>query len=424
MNRTLNFSVGALCGALNSSLALMLGSGLLLGACSTQDTMKSTAPLATTTVAAATSTAIAAPVASPVALPHDEAVTSAAQKIFTNAKLPPDQRVTVVIDPLLDGVTGAQTVATAAIEKRLVALIKAEFPQVEVKPFNAANVATLPLILVGTFTPINLQGKAELERNSYRICFSLADLKTGKIISKGLAFSKLDGVDSQPLPFFSDSPVWVSDKVIEGYIKTCQGTKAGDPINPAYVDTIVAATAIDEAQQAYNEKKYKEALALYTAALKIPAGDQPRVQMGIYLSNLKLNRRDSAMQAFAKLVRSGFSSQRLAVKFNFKPGSASFAADAAIHERWLKEIAKQSAQSTGCVEVAGHSSRGGSETLNEQVSMLRAEYIKQKMEGEVKALKQRLTAQGFGSKKIMVGTGKGDQSDALDRRIEFKPTTC
>jgi outer membrane protein OmpA-like peptidoglycan-associated protein len=56
--------------------------------------------------------------------------------------------------------------------------------------------------------------------------------------------------------------------------------------------------------------------------------------------------------------------------------------------------------------------------------MLRAEYIKQRMESEVKALKQRLTAQGFGSKKAMIGTGKGDLSDALDRRIEFKPTTC
>lgn len=420
MNRTLNFSGGALF----SHFARMLVIGLMLGACSTQDTVNKMAPPATTTVAAPTSTAIAAAPKPPVALPHDEAVALAARQIIAGAKLPPGEKLTVVIDPLLDGVTGAQSVATAAIEKRLVALLKAEFPQVEVKPFNAANVATLPLILVGTFTPINLQGKAELERDSYRICFSLADLKTGKIISKGLAFSKLDGVDSQPLPFFGDSPVWVSDKVIEGYIKTCQGTKAGDPIHAAYIDTIVAATAIDEAQQAYHAKKYKEALALYTAALKIPAGDQPRVQMGIYLSNLKLNRRDNAMQAFAKLVRTGFSSQRLAVKFNFKPGSASYAADAAIHDRWVREIAKQSGQSTGCVEVAGHSSRGGSETLNEQVSMLRAEYIKQKMEGEVKALKQRLTAQGFGSKKAMIGTGKGDQSDALDRRIEFKPTTC
>ena len=393
-----------------------------LVACSTQDTVnQNTAPAAPV----ATATVAAPPVPAPnVALPYDEAVALAANKIIGNAKLPADQKYSLVIDPLLDGVTGAQSVTTAAMEKRLVALLKSGMPQVEVKPFSAASVATLPLILVGTFTPVNLQGKPEEARNAYRICFSLADLKTGKIISKGLAFATNDGIDASPLPFFSDSPVWLNDKVIEGYIKTCQGSKAGDPIQPAYVNTIVAATAIDEAQRAYHAKKYKEALALYSAALKISAGDQVRVHLGIYLSNLKLNRRENAMQEFAKLVQLGLDSKRLAVKFNFKPGSASFAADAAINERWVKEIAKQSAQQSSCVEVAGHSSRGGSETMNEQVSLLRAEFVKQRMETEVKALKQRLTTVGVGSKKPMIGTGKDDQSDALDRRVEFKPTAC
>jgi outer membrane protein OmpA-like peptidoglycan-associated protein len=401
---------------------LLTSFALALAACTTQDTVSQNTlpvtPVATVTVATP-------PVPAPnIALPYDEAVVFAANKIISNAKLPADQKYSLVIDPLLDGVTGAQSVATAAMEKRLVGIINSDMPQVEVKPFSAANVATLPLILVGTFTPVNLQGKPEEERNAYRICFSLADLKTGKIISKGLAFARTEGIDSSPLPFFNDSPVWINDKVIEGYIKTCQGSKAGDPIQPAYVNTIVAATAIDEAQHAYHAKKYKEALALYSAALKIPAGDQARVHMGIYLSNLKLNRRESAMQEFAKLVQLGLDSKRLVVKFNFKPGSASFAVDAPINERWVKEIAKLSAQQSSCIEVAGHSSRGGSEIMNEQVSLLRAEFVKQRMETEVKTLKQRLTTLGVGSKKPMIGTGKDDQSDALDRRVEFKPTAC
>lgn len=405
-----------------SRFSLLISFAVTLTACTTQEAVNQNAapaqPVATVTVAAP-------PVPAPnIALPYDEAVVFAANKVMSNAKLSADQKYTLVIDPLLDGVTGAQTTATAAMEKRLVELIKSTMPQIEIKAFSAANVATLPLILVGTFTPVNLQGKPEEERNAYRICFSLADLKTGKIISKGLAFAKPDGIDASPLAFFNDSPVWVNDKVIDGYIKTCQGSKAGDPIQPTYVNTIVAATAIDEAQRAYHAKKYKEALALYSATLKIPAGDQARVHMGIYLSSLKLNRRESAMQAFAKLVHLGLDNKRLAVKFNFKPGSASFAADAPIHARWLKEIAKQSAQQTSCIQVTGHSSRGGSETMNEQVSLLRAEFVRQKMESEVKTLKQKLTSLGVGSKKPMVGTGKDDQSDALDRRIEFNPTAC
>jgi outer membrane protein OmpA-like peptidoglycan-associated protein len=418
MNLTLNFFQKLKL----KRFSILAACALAMVACSTQDTVnQNAAPV----VPAATATVAAPPVPAPnIALPYDEAVAFAANKVMGNAKLPADQKFSLVIDPLIDGVTGAQTAATAAMEKRLIELIKSSMPQVEIKAFSAANVATLPLILVGTFTPVNLQGKPEEARDAYRICFSLADLKTGKIISKGLAFAKPDGIDASPLAFFNDSPVWVNDKVIEGYIKTCQGSKAGDAIQPAYVNTIVAATAIDEAQRAYHAKKYKEALALYSATLKIPSGDQARVYMGIYLSSLKLNRRESAMQAFGKLVHLGLDNKRLAVKFNFKPGSASFAADAPIHDRWLKEIAKQSAQQASCIEVTGHSSRGGSETMNEQVSLLRAEFVRQRMESEIKALKQKLTSLGVGSKKPMIGTGKDDQSDALDRRIEFNPTAC
>ncbi|MES2935226.1 MAG: OmpA family protein [Pseudomonadota bacterium] len=420
MNRIVGFS-----GARGTFLlATCLILCLTLSACANSEKSAKDSANATTTVAAPANAIAAAPAAPPVALPHDEAVLAATKLVFTNANLPAEQKFSLVIDPLLDGVTGVQSLATAAMEKRLVALIKADYPQVEVKPFNAANVAAQPLILVGTFTPINLQGKAEGEKDAYRICFSLADLKTAKIIGKARTFSKPEGFDSQPLPFFGDSPVWVNDKVIDGYIKMCQASKVGDAINDAYLAAITVSSAVDEAQRAYHAKKYKDALALYNAILKMPSGDQPRVQVGIYLSNLKLNRREDAMNAFAKLVRTGLDSQRLAVKFNFKPGTAGFAADAGINERWLKEIAKQSAQQTACIEVNGHSSRGNSETLNERISLQRAEFVKQRMGLEVKELKQRLTTQGFGSKKTMVGTGKDDLSDALDRRVEFKPTAC
>ncbi|HSV55156.1 MAG TPA: OmpA family protein [Burkholderiaceae bacterium] len=379
-------------------------------------------PQATTTVASPPAAPPAAPI---VALPHNEAVMAAAREVFSKAGLPPGQKYSLVIDPLVDGTTHIQSLATAAMEQEVVNLVKTSFPQYEIKAFSAPNVATLPLIMVGTFTPINLQGKAEGERDAYRICFALADLRTGKIVSKGFARSQTSGVDATPMPFFRDSPLWVNDKIVEGYVRTCQGTKAGDPINPAYIDKVVAATTIDEAMRAYNARKYRDALALYNAVLRNPAGDQPRVHAGIYLTQLKLGNRAAAMQAFGKVVQYGLAGERLAVKFNFRPGGTAFAVDGSPYDMWVREIAQQAAKSnTSCIAVAGHASRGGAERMNETVSLQRAEYVRQRMVTLNKDLAKRVVSQGMGSKQVMVGTGRDDASDALDRRIEFKPAAA
>ena len=256
---------------------------------------------APTVVAAAPAPAAQAPAI--VALPHQEAVLAAARDLFTKAQLPADQNFNLVIDPLVDGSTGLQSLATTAVEKQVLGLLKSDFPRFQVKPLNSANIATAPLVFVGTFTPINLQGKGAGERDAYRVCFALADLKTGKIVSKGFARSQTAGVDATPLPYFQDAPLWMNDKIVEGYIKTCQGTKAGDPINPDYLDKVAAIAGIDEAVRSYNGKKYQESLALFTSLLRSPAGDQPRVHTGVYLSNLKLGRREPAMQAFGKITQ-------------------------------------------------------------------------------------------------------------------------
>lgn len=409
-----------------SRYLLLIVIPVVLLACANQDVAKKDAapPPAVVTVAQQ-------PAAAPaviVALPYEDAVKLAAKDLFTKAKLPEGQSFDVVIDPLVDGTTGMQSVATAALEKQVVAIVSSDFPRYQVKPLNSANLAAAPLVFIGTFTPINLQGKGTGERDAYRICFALADLKTGKIVSKGFARSQTTGIDATPLPYFRDAPLWVNDKIVEGYIRTCQGTSAGDPINPAYLDKVSVAAGIDEATKAYNGRKYKESLALFTALLRNPAGDQPRAHTGIYLSNLKLGRRDAAMQEFAKLASQGMAAKRLAVKFGFQNGAAGFAKDENSYDRWLKELASESskfAKASGtCFEVGGHTGRGGSEALNERLSLQRAEYVKQRLIAQRKDLADLISTKGYGSSEAMVATGQGDPFDALDRRIEFKPGQC
>ncbi len=365
-------------------------------------------------------------------IPFDEAVLKAANDLFGRAQLSAagadgSAKNILVIDPLIDGVSGAQSVATRSMEARLVELVKSKYPRFEVEPFSTSTVAKSPIVLVGTFTSVNKEGKTEGVREAYRVCLALADLKSGKIISKGVARAKPEGVNTTPTQYFKDSPTWAPDQATEGYIKTCQGTKAGDPINPAYVDRILTAALVSEAIDAYNNRQYREALDLYQSALHSPGGEQLRVYNGLYLSNWKLGHRDEATQAFGKVVDYGLVNKRLAVKFLFKPGSTDFWADRRVtgpYPIWLEQIAERTSQYQGCLEIVGHTSRTGPEPINERLSLLRAERIKQKLDRDVPALKTRTIANGVGSKENLIGTGTDDARDALDRRVEFKVVGC
>ena len=354
---------------------------------------------------------------------------SAANNLLGKAQLSADvQRHTVVIDPLIDGMTGAQTNASRAMGQRIVELIRQQYPQYDVQPFSAANVAKSPLVLVGTLTGVNAERKTEGEREAYRICLALADLKTGKLVGKGLAFARMEGVDPSPTAFFRDAPAWVEDPATLGYIRTCQGTRAGDPIHPLYVDRITAGALISEAIDAYGAGRYREALGLYETALGAPAGKQLRVYSGLYLTNLRLGRQDAAEQAFGQIVDQGLESKRLGLKFLFRPGSTAFwsepAAGATPYDVWMKSLAAQASRRQSCLEVVGHSSATGPAALNDRLSLLRAEYVKDQLDRTSPGLGKRMIANGAGSRETMVGNKRDDASDALDRRVEFKVIGC
>ena len=406
-----------------------LSLALLAGGC---DSLRQKPETPTSAAAGAAVQPASPPPAPAPAQPYDKAVLSAATALFANARLPPagtppQARYAVVIDPLIDGMTGAQSVATQAMGVRLAKMMREQYPQYDVQAFSAANVAKGPLVLVGTLTGVNAERKSAGTREAYRICLALADLRTGKLVSKGLAFALPDGVDPTPLASFRDAPAWSEDSATEGYIKTCQGTKAGDPINPLYLDRIVAATQVAEAIDAYDAGRYQESLDLYTSASTMPAGNQFRVLNGIYLANWKLGRQQQAEAAFAKIVDYGLEHQRLAVKFLFRPGSTAFVQDPKLsgpYPVWLKTIARQTSGGYKCLEVTGHTSPTGPEPLNERLSLLRAEYVKARLEGASPALARRMIANGVGSRQTMVGNGRDDASDALDRRVEFKVIGC
>jgi outer membrane protein OmpA-like peptidoglycan-associated protein len=367
-----------------------------------------------------------------VAIPFDEAILKAANDLFSKVSPPSgepelaDKRV-VVIDPLVDGVSGVQSNVTQAIEARIVELVQTSYPQFEIQPFSAASVAQAPLVLIGTFAGVNTQGQVSAPPEAFRIWLTLTDMKKGTIVSKGRAHAKREGVDVRPTAYFQESPVWTTDPVVDGYIRTCQGRKVGEAIDPVYAAHLLVATVINEAIKAYNSQRYWEALDLYQSALRTPEGEQLRVYNGLYLTHWQLGHHHDAARAFGRMVAYGLAQEHLTVKFLFQPGSTALWSDAqsrAPHSMWLQQIAQHTTQQNVCLEIVGHTSRTGPEPLNERLSLRRAEYIQQRLEFEAPSLRHRTITSGKGSQENLVGTATDDARDALDRRVAFNVIRC
>ena len=95
----------------------------------------------------------------PIPAPFDDALLRAANDLFSKAAVPPgDGKIELVIDPLIDGISGAQSSATRLMQERIVALVKKSYPRFEVRPFSTEALLRAPVVLIGTFTAINNAG--------------------------------------------------------------------------------------------------------------------------------------------------------------------------------------------------------------------------------------------------------------------------
>lgn len=364
--------------------------------------------------------------AAPAPLPFPEALQRAADDLFSKAQVE-GARIELVIDPLIDGVSGAQSASTRSMQQTLVELVGKSYPRFSVQPFSAEALARDPVVLIGTFTAINNAGDAGGARDAYRICLTLADLKSKRIVSKGVARARPEGVDVTPTSYYRDSPMWTKDPATEAYIKTCQATKLGDAVDPAYAERLNVAALVNDGILEYEARRYREALAFYRTARGLPGGDQHRVRIGTYLTTSKLGRKDDAVEAFGELVDSGLSSNQLMVKLLFQPGSTQFIANPQITEpypMWLSQIATRARQKGACLEIVGHTSRTGLPQVNERLSVLRAQYVMELLQVGSPDSRSRMIATGRGYNENLIGTGRDDASDALDRRVEFKVIGC
>ena len=330
------------------------------------------------------------------------------------------RRSVIVVDTIIDAATGQQTQATLLAEALVYERTRDKFKQFDVFAATPEYLKRAEYVVTSTMTPV------KDERGVYRLNMAMTELRAGLVVAQAAARVRDESVDVTPTAFYRDSPAIAKDRVIEGQIRTAE-TAADRPADAVYIERLPTNALMNEGLTAFNAGNYADALPYYDEAAKRQDGQQLRVYNGLYMIHWNLGRAADAENAFGKIVAIGLATNNLAVKFLFRPGSIDFWADTKIsgpYPIWLRQLAQQMVATRSCLRVIGHTSRTGSEPLNERLSLRRAEVIKQRLLAETREAASRIETAGAGSRENLIGSGTDDQRDALDRRVEFRVITC
>lgn len=330
------------------------------------------------------------------------------------------RRSVIVVDTIIDAATGQQTQATLLAEAFVYERTRDKFKQFDVFAATPEHLKRAEYVVTSTMTPV------KDERSVYRLNMAMTELRAGLVVAQAAARVRDESVDVTPTAFYRDSPAIAKDRVIEGQIRTAE-TAADRPADAVYIERLPTSALMNEGLTAFNAGKYAEAFPYYDEAARRPDGQQLRVYNGLYMIHWNLGRGPDAESAFGKIVAIGLATNNLAVKFLFRPGSTDFWADTKIsgpYPLWLRQLAQQMVATRSCLRVIGHTSRTGSEPLNERLSLRRAEFIKQRLLAETREAAARIETAGAGSRENIIGSGTDDQRDALDRRVEFRVIPC
>lgn len=362
----------------------------------------------------------AAPKTAPAAseLTLQSAVEQMTKDMASQLRSTSGNRITV-IDPIIDRTTGQQTLASARVEQELGPALSAAIKGVRLVQFDEDGASTSQWIVSGTLT-------ATAEEDRYTAIVAITDRSSGLVVAQSVARFTESSLDGSPTRFYNDSPSIGRDRSVDGLVKTSE-TPAGQPADALYVEQVPTSALLAKALEDYNHERWDRALAAYTAAAGRTDGQQLRTFNGLYLTNMRLGKSRDAEAAFGRIAALGLATNNLAVKLLFKPGSTDFFQGTeltAAYPMWVRQIARSAQSSGNCLNVVGHTSRSGSEAINEKLSLSRAEAVRGMLEREAKSLAGQLNASGVGYRQNIIGSGADNASDAVDRRVEFKVVAC
>lgn len=326
-----------------------------------------------------------------------------------------------------DSIINADTGDEMALQKNVLRLIQStvaeNFPKYNVAGMDLNNLDLADYVITGILQ--NEKFNNSLEKIP-RLYMSAVQKSTGQIVAHSEAWGSNQNVDFRANALYSDSPMYLKDKRINALIATAKAT-AGSEADREYFDNLTTSALLHEAAAVYDMGNYQLALGLFAKAAERQDGMVMKTFAGLYESFLKLNQLNKAEDAFGKLTELGIQNGNISVKFLFTVNKTAFSGDSSKLSEygiWLRQISQKIADSNSCMQILGHASHSGNADYNKKLSLKRAAEIRKKLETETVGVAEKTFAIGRGFEENIIGSGTNDESDAIDRRVEFKVVDC
>lgn len=343
---------------------------------------------------------------------------SAVNKVFTDKT-----KKLAIIDPFILQETGEILKINSIIENVLSQHLS---PFLIVTKINYQQDKNIEFVINGF---IAFENNPDIGAKTYHLYSSIFEKKSGLII--GSADVWLKNLDYKPLEIYKDSPVYIKDTILD---KQIESTKRiiGDKVDQDYLKSLDIKSLYAMADEYYEKREYGKALSFYKEAERRPDGKTMKVYSSLYnIYFLTKNYADAEM-SFANLIDVGVVEKNsISVKMLFKVNSPAFVDNIKMRNTgkeyviWLRQISSYTKNHPQlCLKVIGHASRTGADAYNIQLSKKRAEAVRMHMSKYYPGILKKSQTKGMGYRENLIGSGADDDSDSIDRRVEFLLYSC
>lgn len=340
-------------------------------------------------------------------------------KVIINPLTKQRQVKKIVIDPFIDTESGYPV----KVNSRINAIVSTEIARRftisgEMVP---ENLEVSEYILTGMVT---LEERDKGRDQKYKVYSAVFEKSSGVVYAS--AFVYIRNFDTTPMDIYKDSPAFLKGQNYEQHVDSVK-KKPNETVNKGYTDTLPVKSMRVKGDILYEQKEYAESLNYYNKAAGSTNEPQLEVLNGLFTNLVRQGRLEEAERAYGRLLRVSIAETNgISSKITFDPNATiPLASKAGLYTIYMRQIANLVASKSSCrLKIIGHCSRTGTGVYNDMLSLQRAQSIQKQMSSFTPEIMKRTEAIGRGFHDNIVGTGRDDVTDEIDRRVEFKFSQC
>jgi len=325
----------------------------------------------------------------------------------------------VVIDPFIDTDSGYPV----KINPRINAIMSAEMAKRFAVTGQMApeNLEVSEYVLCGM---VSLEELSENRGKAYKVYAAVFEKSSGVVLASAELY--IDKFETAPMDIYRDSPVYLKGQNYEEHVSSVK-KKPNEIVEKGYHDKLEMKSMRVKGDTLYDDKEFGKSLDYYNKAATISGSPELEILSGQFTLMVHQGRIDQAEPVYGQLLKASIAETGgIATKITFSPNAKQpLESKSKLHTVYVRQAALLLASLPECkVTIIGHSSRTGTAEYNDKLSQQRAASIQKMMASFAPGAGPRVQVIGRGFRENIVGTGADDVTDQIDRRVEFKFSSC